>query len=245
MSVARARKVTATNTTGPVDALPDDILTSRLVATRRVWLCDLDGTLVDSAPVHEAAFRDAIAEVAPELLGSFCYGAHAGAATREVVAALGAAPEAAERLIRRKQQLYRERVEAGMVPLLPGARRFLERLTGTGRMLYLVTGGSRESVRRVLSACAMAGYFRAVLTADDVASGKPDPRFYRHACLLWSLDPADCLALEDSAHGVASALGAGLVTLQVHAAVTVPGAVPVRHLDQLTRLIDAETDDSE
>ncbi|GAA1771672.1 Sugar phosphatase YfbT [Nonomuraea coxensis DSM 45129] len=233
MSVVRVR----------TDVLSTDV--ARLVSTRRVWLCDLDGTLVDSSPVHEAAFREALAEIAPELLTSFSYGDHAGAGTREVVTTLGAAPADAERLIRRKQELYRERVEAGMVTLLPGARQLLERLTRTGRTLYLVTSGSRESVRRVLSAGALTGCFRAVLTSDEVACAKPDPRFYLHACRLWSLDPADCLVLEDSAHGVASALGAGLVTLQVHAALPAQGALPVRHLDQLIHLIDAETDDRE
>lgn len=48
------------------------------LAGRRVWLCDLDGTLVDSAPAHEAAFRDAIAELTPGLLESFRYAEHAG-----------------------------------------------------------------------------------------------------------------------------------------------------------------------
>nr|BFE80157.1 hypothetical protein GCM10020093_027580 [Planobispora longispora] len=63
--------------------------TAAALAGRRAWLCDLDGTLVDSAPAHEAAFRAALAEISPEALGSFDYGAHMGASTRQVVEDLG------------------------------------------------------------------------------------------------------------------------------------------------------------
>ncbi|MEU1726676.1 HAD hydrolase-like protein [Nonomuraea sp. NPDC005692] len=66
-----------------------------------VWLCDLDGTLVDSAPAHEAAFRHALAEHAPGALESFRYADHAGASTAAVAARLTGDPAAAGRLARR------------------------------------------------------------------------------------------------------------------------------------------------
>ena len=215
--------------------------TGGAVARRRVWFCDLDGTLVDSAPVHEAAFRDAIAEVAPDLLDSFSYDAHAGATTREVVAGLGVEAGLAERLVRRKQQLYRRYVDAGRVAVFPGVHRLLHRLARRGCTAYLVTSGSRGSVEQVLAACRLRGHFRGVLTGDDVPAGKPDPVVYREACRRWAVDPDDAIAVEDSAHGVASALGAGLVTLQVHATgPAAPGAVPVRHLDEIVSLLDPQ-----
>ncbi|MFG1948124.1 HAD family hydrolase [Nonomuraea sp. NPDC048826] len=216
-----------------------------VVGGRRVWLCDLDGTLVDSASVHAAAFRAALAEHAPSLLGGFRYDAHAGATTREVIAGLGADGDLAERLVHRKQRLYREYVAAGRVPVFPGARRLLDRLTTDGRTAYLVTSGSRGSVERVLAACSLAGYFGGVLTGDDVPSGKPDPAFYRHACERWAVDPGDAVALEDSGHGVASAVGAGLVTLQVNAAEPAPGATQVRDLDEIVDFLDGGVSGSE
>jgi HAD superfamily hydrolase (TIGR01509 family) len=211
---------------------------SARLSGRRVWLLDLDGTLVDSAPAHDAAFRVALAELAPSLLGSFRYEAHAGATTREVMSALGAEAGLAERLARRKQQLYREYVDAGKVLTLPGAHRLLDRLTTGGRTAYLVTSGSRGSVGRVLAACSLDGRFAGILTGDEVPSGKPDPAFYRHACARWSVDPDDAVAVEDSAHGVASAVGAGLLTLQVHAAIPATGAIQVRDLDEIVALLD-------
>jgi HAD superfamily hydrolase (TIGR01509 family) len=209
-----------------------------LVAGRRAWLLDLDGTLVDSGPVHEAAFRDAIAELAPGRLGSFRYEGNAGATTREVVSRLAVDAETADRLVRRKQQLYRAYVEAGRVTVFPGALRLLGRLERRGYRAYLVTSGSRRSVERVLAACSLRARFRGVLTGDDVAPGKPDPAVYREACHRWAVDPDDAVAVEDSANGVASAAGAGLVTLQVHVARPAPGAVAVPHLDGIVSLLD-------
>ncbi|MBG0822868.1 HAD-IA family hydrolase [Planomonospora sp. ID91781] len=223
---------------GPVTAAA--AAAARAIAGRRAWFCDLDGTLVDSGPVHEAAFRDAITEIAPELLGSFRYDAHAGTGTREVVAGLGAAGDVARRLVRRKQELYRGYVDAGMVAPFPGARRLLDLLADRGRTPYLVTGGSRGSVERVLAACSLGGCFRGVLTADDVPWNKPDPRFYLRACRDWAVPPDGAVAVEDSVHGVASAVGAGLVTLQVHAAGPAAGAVAVRDLDEIASLLEAE-----
>lgn len=212
-----------------------------VAAARRTWLCDLDGTLVDSCPAHEAAFRQAIAEIAPGALASFRYADHAGVSTAEVASRLVPGDAAAAgRLARRKQGLYREYAEAGMVAVLPGARRLLDRLAEDGRTAYLVTSGSRGSVERVLAACSLGGYFRAVLTSDDVPVSKPDPEFYACACRRWDVDVADAVAVEDSAHGVASAVGAGLVTLQVHAAEPAAGAIAVPDLDGIVSLFSQE-----
>ncbi|MES9540550.1 MULTISPECIES: HAD family phosphatase [unclassified Actinomadura] len=212
------------------------------LAGRRVWLCDLDGTLVDSGPAHEAAFRAALAEVAPALAGGFRYGDHAGAATEDVAAALGLASGDAERFVRRKRRIYRAGVAAGRVAVFPGAHRLLGRLSERGRAVYLVTGGSRGSVERVLAAASLRRYFTDVLTGDDVPCGKPDPAFYLAACHRWGVDAADAVAVEDSAHGVASAVGAGLPTLQVHAAEPAPGAIPVRGLEDVLALLDRKGD---
>ncbi|GGS56389.1 hydrolase [Planobispora rosea] len=213
--------------------------TAAALAGRRAWLCDLDGTLVDSAPAHEAAFRAALAEISPGSLGSFDYGAHTGASTRQVVEDLGVDPALVERVAGRKQQLYRAYVRGGAVAVLPGAHRLLALLADRGCAAYLVTSGSRDSVTRVLDACALTGYFRGVLTADDVSCSKPDPGFYRQACRTWAVDPARAVVLEDSSHGVASAVGAGLLTLQVHGGAPAAGAVPVRDLEEIVSLLEA------
>ncbi|XRQ04691.1 HAD family hydrolase [Actinomadura welshii] len=201
------------------------------------WLCDLDGTLVDSAPVHDAAFRAALAETAPGLLDGFRYEDHAGRTTDEVAAALGLGAADARRLADAKRRCYRAYVDAGKVAVFPGARRFLAALAGGGQPAYLVTSGSRGSVERVLAACSLGGWFRGVLTGDDAPAGKPDPAFYLRACEQWGIRPDEAAAVEDSVHGVASAVGAGLTTYQVNAVERAPGAVHLDGLDDLVALV--------
>ncbi|QFG21453.1 HAD family phosphatase [Actinomadura sp. WMMB 499] len=201
------------------------------------WFLDLDGTLVDSAPAHEAAFRAALAEVAPALLGGFDYRDHAGAGTGAVAGTLGLAGADAARFVRRKREIYRGHVAAGKVAAFPGAHRLLDRLAALGRPAYLVTAGSRGSVARVLAASGLGDRLGGVLTGDDVPASKPDPAFYRAACERWSVAPAGAAAVEDSAHGAASAVGAGIRTYLVHASGPVPGTVPVRDLDALADLL--------
>ncbi|MBO3747534.1 HAD family hydrolase [Streptosporangiaceae bacterium NEAU-GS5] len=201
-----------------------------------MWMCDLDGTLVDSTPVHEAAFRAAIAELAPGLLGSFRYGPLAGTTTHETTARLGVESATADRLARRKQQIYREYVDAGRVPLFPGARELLDLLTRRGFVPYMVTSGSRGSVERVLTASGLD--FVDVLTADELPASKPDPLVYRYACERWAADPAEVVVLEDSANGVAAAVGAGLLTLHVHVDLAAPGATAVQDLGRIVSALE-------
>ena len=221
------------------------VSTVALIAGRRAWFCDLDGTLVDSGPVHRAAFQDAIAEITPGLLDSFRYDAHAGASTLDVVAGLGTDAGTAERLVRRKQQLYRISVDAGLLAVFPGAHRLLDHLARRGHLVYLVTSGSRGSVERVLATSALRGRFRGVLTGDEVPSSKPDPRIYQEACRRWNIDPDDAIAVEDSAHGVASAVGAGLMTLQVNTTEPAAGALAVRDLDEIVSLLGLDVNGRE
>ena len=75
---------------------------------------------------------------------------------------------------------------------------------------------------------APAGSFVASITGDEVRKGKPDPEPYLAAAAVLGVDPADCVAIEDSPTGVASALAAGCATLGV------PHVVPVAAAPGLT-----------
>jgi len=62
---------------------------------------------------------------------------------------------------------------------------------------------------------APQGVFVGSVTGDEVANGKPAPDPYLAAAELIGVDPADCVAIEDSPTGVASALAAGCRTVAV------------------------------
>lgn len=204
----------------------------------RTWLFDLDGTLVDSGPAHERAYVDALAELWPDGLTRFRYAEHLGRPTVDVMSGLGA-PDPA-RLAARKQALYQRRAVLD-VRAAPGADHLLALLRHRGREVHVVTGASRRSAELSLRATGLDRWVGALLTADDVPAGKPDPAPYAEACRRFADgDPDRAVAVEDSSHGVAAAVAAGLATIRVGTAGPPAGAVPssgavvdVRDLDEL------------
>lgn len=100
------------------------------------------------------------------------------------------------------------------VPWQPGARELLERLHADGVPCALVTMSYQRFVEPIL-AHLPAGTFATTVTGDAVAHGKPHPEPYLVAAARLGVDPADCLAVEDSPPGAASAAAAGCAVLVV------------------------------
>lgn len=111
------------------------------------------------------------------------------------------------------------------VPWRPGARELLDQLYESGVRCALVTM-SEEPLAREIVASLPKPYFEFLVTGDTVSNGKPHPEAYLKAVdLLRQQDPDltihECVALEDSAPGVAAALASGVVT------VAIPHIVPL------------------
>jgi HAD superfamily hydrolase (TIGR01509 family) len=100
-------------------------------------------------------------------------------------------------------------------PLMPGVREVLPRLRATGLRLGIVTGAGKVGVEATLRAHGLQGVFETVVTSDDVTRSKPAPECYLLAASRLGLAPADCVAIEDTEHGVSAAAGAGLRCLAV------------------------------
>ena len=205
---------------------------------KRHFLFDLDGTLVNSIPAHEHAFIETLRVHYPALAESFDYAVFAGRPTREVFLALGFdhERELAE-LTRRKQHLYRAAIERGDVALFAGAKSLLEQLKKSGRRLFLVTGASRISTRRVLEWTALADYFEGITTAEDAHPGKPSPEPYLHTLASHGLGPQDCLVIEDGESGIRSAQSAGLDAVLIHTELQLPGIMNVGNCENLASLL--------
>lgn len=182
------------------------------------YLFDLDGTLVDSSPVHERAYRQVLAEHHPGLLADFDYGTISGLTTLDAFRKLGLDESDSQAATSQKQSLYRDAVSAGAVRALPGALVLLEKLKARGAAIAIVTSASRASATRTLEATGLLAFVDALITADDVANGKPDPEPYRAALVRLKTDPAQTLAVEDALSGIASAHAAGVKVVGVHEA---------------------------
>lgn len=185
-------------------------------------LWDMDGTLVDTEPYwiatehalaaeHGATWthEDAMRLVGNDLLDSAVY-------IRERMG-LDLTPRA---IVERLLDGVVEQVRVD-VPWRPGARELLSATRAAGLPTALVTMSWTRFVEPVVDALPEAS-FDVVVTGDQVERGKPHPDPYLLAAERLGLDPAHCLAVEDSATGAASAAAAGCSVLVVPHHVAVP-----------------------
>jgi HAD superfamily hydrolase (TIGR01509 family) len=187
-------------------------------------LFDMDGTLIDSEKVWAVALGELAAHYGGELTD---------AVRRQLVGASSAYTMAT--MLEHLRQPWRDpaagsawldrRVAELFVDELqwrPGALELLTAVRRAGIPVALVTNTNRPLVEVVLRTI---GPFDAVVAGDDVARPKPDPQPYQRAAELLRVDPHDCVAVEDSPAGIASARAAGC------AVVAVPSELPLSDVD--------------
>jgi HAD superfamily hydrolase (TIGR01509 family) len=109
------------------------------------------------------------------------------------------------------------------VPWRPGARELLSALRDAGVPTALVTMSIGRMAGHVAGALGFTG-FDAIVSGDQVSSGKPDPECYLRAAELLGVDPARSVAIEDSEYGVAAGVAAGMATIAVPLHVPLPAS---------------------
>jgi HAD superfamily hydrolase (TIGR01509 family) len=182
-------------------------------------LWDLDGTLVDTEPVWMAAELELAAEHGVDWThddGLALVGLalpDSGDYIRTRLNSNRSSAEIVEYLVKRVAAHLEQEV-----PWRPGAVDLVSAFAAAGVPQALVT----MSYAPIASAVATHLPFAAVVTGDAVTDGKPHPEAYLTAAALLGREPGDCLAIEDSATGAASASSAGCDVLVIPHLVHVP-----------------------
>lgn len=184
----------------------------------RVLLFDMDGLLLDTERVVQAAFveectrlgrqADAAHDFFLTLVGRS--GAESATRTGEF---LGAGVDMAgfETAI---EANFDRRLAAG-VALRPGVAEAIPALAEGGHDMAVVTSTRGARARHHLQRAGLLDHFRFVLGGDEVPATKPDPAPYRMAADRLGHDPARALAFEDSDSGTIAAIRAGCTTVQI------------------------------
>ncbi len=174
-------------------------------------LFDMDGTLIDSTPSVTRSWRRWAheEEVDPARLA----GLHGIPAVSIIELLLGdRSPAARAAALERINAI--ELADVDGVVVLPGAAQALAALAGPGARTAIATSSTRAlAVARIAAAGLVAP--EAVVTADDVERGKPDPAPYLLAARRLGADPARCLVVEDAPAGLVAGIAAGCATLAV------------------------------
>jgi HAD superfamily hydrolase (TIGR01509 family) len=174
---------------------------------------DLDGTLVDTEPLHERSWTIALAELGltmPEGEYRLYFSGRPG--IQICIDRFGMSLEEAIATSDLVTRRYWE-LAAGNVAPLPGLTAFLDRLNGVPKAV--ATSARRTSAMRMLDELGLTAAFDAVVTADDITHGKPHPEIFLTAAAKLVVAPERCLAFEDSTSGLAAARAAGMTCVGI------------------------------
>ncbi|GAB3690643.1 HAD family hydrolase [Corynebacterium nasicanis] len=171
------------------------------------WLFDIDGTLVDSTPAVERAWRTWAAEnnLDGEAILQVSHGRRAVDTLADVLP-----PERIDTAYERLLAL--EMADLDSVVALPGAAELLASLPRD--RWAAVTSGGRELMSARLAAAGLP-VPDVLVTAEDVEVGKPDPAGYLLAAQRLGVDPAECLVVEDAPAGLEAGVRAGCRVIAV------------------------------
>jgi len=178
-------------------------------------LFDMDGTLVNTEPLHEEAWFDTLAQFKLDLAPDWFHH-HTGSTDRKLMTkiisdfSLSANVDA---LLEEKRDRFLE-ISNTRSETFDGVKEGLGILKAKFR-LALVTSSSRKGADHVLGLTGLMPFFETTITFDDVVHHKPHPEPYLKGANFFGLDPKACIAVEDSVAGSQSALAAGCYTVGV------------------------------
>ncbi|MGI4835441.1 MAG: HAD family hydrolase [Janthinobacterium lividum] len=179
----------------------------------RTVIFDMDGVIIDTEPIHHAAFLKLFAELEIDVSAAE-YASFLGSSTRNVMQRLRARynlPQTPETLLLRKRELFNAQFDTDpSLDLLPGVRPLLDDICRAGLGLVLASSASKATIKRVFDRFGLAPYFAHVVSGEDFEQSKPNPAIFLHAAALAATPVAECLVIEDSANGVAAAKAAGI-----------------------------------
>jgi beta-phosphoglucomutase len=211
----------------------------------RAVIFDFNGIIVDDEPIHFELFQRVLKEEDINLTEADYYERYLGyddrgafsTAYREHDRALSRSKLA--QLIERKAAYYREDIKAKM-RVFPGIQTLVPNLAKQ-LPLAIASGALRNEIEIILSSIGLFTHFRAIVSAEDVTRGKPEPEIFLTALerLNAALDsnhrisPAECLVIEDSKEGIRGARRAGMKCLAV------TNSHPAKLLDEADSILDS------
>jgi beta-phosphoglucomutase len=170
-----------------------------------IW--DVDGTLVDTAALHFAAWE----RLANELNRPFSrddFTATFGRRNPEILNYLFGTQFDDRRVAElgdRKEEYYKNAAKAEGVSLLPGARTLLEGLHQAGFQQAIGSSAPLGNLNLILGLTDTRQFFEAIVSMEDTQRGKPDPQVFQVAASRLAVSPAQCVVMEDAVAGVQAA----------------------------------------
>jgi beta-phosphoglucomutase len=180
-----------------------------------IW--DMDGTLVDTAELHFAAW----VRVAQELNQPFTRADFArtfGQRNPEIIRQLFGTHFSDQEIAQwgdRKEEYYKAAARREGVEPLPGATALVETLRRAGFKQAIGSSAPRGNLDLILQLTKLVPFFDALVSMEDTQRGKPDPQVFLVAAERLQIPPARCVVMEDAVAGVQAAKAGGMKAIAV------------------------------
>ncbi len=185
--------------------------------SKKAFIFDLDGVVVDTAKFHFVAWQRLAASLDinfTEVENEQLKGVSRVRSLEKILAWGGKTIDAAtfdSKLIEKNQE-YLEMVETlTQTDILPGVHEFLLRLRSSGQPIAL--GSASKNARPILKKLGIYDLFDAIVDGTDVTKAKPDPEVFIKACQLLDMPAQNAIVFEDSIAGVQAANNAGMISI--------------------------------
>jgi len=201
------------------------------------FLFDLDGTLIDSMPLHHDAWVEWHARRGRAVDATSFFAATAGRSNAEILAEMFPALDVAEHVAMadEKESIYRgyarQRLE-----LIAGAERFMIAAREAGLKLAICTASTPENMQLAFGRFPIDRWVETVVSPADGLRGKPHPDIFLEAARRIGLPPQRCVVFEDAPLGVEGARRAGM------RAVALTTTLPASAFDGFDNLIATAPD---
>lgn len=174
---------------------------------------DMDGVLVDTEPIHRAAYRQHFRELKIEVSNEM-YAGFTGNSTKNIYQRLKHAfnlTAEVQDLVNRKRQLFdQEFSSSSSLEMLPGVKRLIEDLHNEGVQMVLASSSAKVSIDKIFDKFQLNSYFTYKVSGEDFEQSKPNPAIFIEAARLSKTDVSECVVIEDSTNGIKAANAAGI-----------------------------------
>ena len=177
-------------------------------------LFDMDGTLIDSMPLHERSWALWHAEMALPYDEAGFFAATAGRTNLEILRDLfpQESEEALQAMAARKEALYREIAERELT-LIAGAREVIAQGRDRGLKIAICTAAPPENIAIAFARFGLGALVDTVTSPADGLRGKPHPDIFLEAARRMGVAPAQCLVFEDAPLGIEAARNGGMAAV--------------------------------
>jgi HAD superfamily hydrolase (TIGR01509 family) len=189
---------------------------SKLINNKKLLIFDFDGTLANTSPLHDLAFRFALSNYEFD----FSYSEVIGLSTNDALEYLFNknnvlySNEDLKTLVLKKQQHVRELIASDLKPI-EGLSEFLKSASLRFH-LCIVSSGSSANISAALNKLGYYDYFDPVLSIEDVSLSKPNPEGFKLALQITSFGANEAIIFEDSEKGFEAAKNAHIDFINVN-----------------------------